>query len=294
MITGSIVALATPMKVNGDIDWEALRRLVGFHLDNGTDAIVAAGTTGEPTTMSFAEHFDVIRAVVEEVNGRIPVIAGTGANATSEAVELARYASEVGADYCLSVCPYYNKPTQEGLFQHFKAVAEGSRLPVILYNVPGRTCSDLYNETVLRLAEVDNIIGLKDATGNLERAEELIARLKGSGFMLYSGDDATACDFMLMGGHGDISVTANVTPRAMHELCTAAVAGDADKAHQINTRLMPLHTNLGIESNPIPVKWALHRMGLMEPGIRLPLTWLSEKYHSTVGEALQLAGVIDD
>ncbi|WP_290787851.1 4-hydroxy-tetrahydrodipicolinate synthase [Halomonas sp.] len=294
MITGSIVALATPMKVNGDIDWEALRRLVNFHLENGTDGIVAAGTTGEPTTMSFAEHFDVIRAVVEEVNGRIPVIAGTGANATSEAVELARYAGEVGADYCLSVCPYYNKPTQEGLYRHFKAVAEGSKLPVILYNVPGRTACDLYNETVLRLAEVDNIIGLKDATGNLERAEDLIGRLEGSGFMLYSGDDGTACDFMLMGGHGDISVTANVAPRAMHDLCAAAVAGEVDHAHQLNTRLMPLHTNLGIESNPIPVKWALYRMGLIEPGIRLPLTWLSEKYHSTISEALQLAGVIED
>jgi len=294
MITGSIVALATPMKVNGDIDWAALRRLVHFHLDNGTDAIVAAGTTGEPTTMSFAEHFDVIRTVVEEVNGRIPVIAGTGSNNTTEAVELARYASEVGADCCLTVAPYYNKPTQEGLYRHFKAIAESSDLPVILYNVPGRTCSDIYNETVLRLAEVDKIIGLKDATGNLERAEDLIGRLAGSGFMLYSGDDATACDFMLMGGHGDISVTANVAPRAMHELCSAAVAGDADRAHQINTRLMPLHTNLGIESNPIPVKWALHRMGYAEAGIRLPLTWLSEKYHSTVSEALQLAGLIDD
>ncbi|KXS38861.1 MAG: dihydrodipicolinate synthase [Halomonadaceae bacterium T82-2] len=294
MITGSIVALATPMKASGEIDWEALRRLVSFHLDNGTDAIVAAGTTGEPTTMSFAEHFDVIRTVVEEVRGRIPVIAGTGANATSEAVELARYAKEVGADYCLSVCPYYNKPTQEGLYQHFKAVAEGGDLPVILYNVPGRTCSDLYNETVFRLAEVDNIVGLKDATGNLERAEELIERLKGTGFALYSGDDPTACDFMLMGGHGDISVTANVAPHAMHELCEAAVSGDTERAHQINTRLMPLHTALGVEANPIPVKWSLSRMGYADKGIRLPLTWLSEKYHSTVGEALQLAGVLED
>lgn len=294
MITGSIVALATPMKVTGEIDWEALRRLVNVHLDSGTDAIVAAGTTGEPTTMSFAEHFDVIRTVVEEVRGRIPVIAGTGANATSEAVELARYAKEVGADYCLSVCPYYNKPTQEGLYQHFKAVAEGANLPVILYNVPGRTCSDLYNETVFRLAELDNIVGLKDATGNLERAEELVDRLRGSGFALYSGDDGTACDFMLMGGHGDISVTANVAPRLMHELCEAAVSGDSDRAHQINTRLMPLHTGLGVEANPIPVKWALHRMGYAEQGIRLPMTWLSEKYHTTVEEALQLAGVLND
>lgn len=294
MITGSIVALATPMKTSGEIDWEALRRLVGFHLDHGTDAIVAAGTTGEPTTMSFAEHFDVIRTVVEEVRGRVPVIAGTGANATSEAVELARYAKEVGADYCLSVCPYYNKPTQEGLFQHFKAVAEGGDLPVILYNVPGRTCSDLYNETVFRLAEIDNIVGLKDATGNLERAEELIDRLRDTGFSLYSGDDPTACEFMLMGGHGDISVTANVAPHAMHELGRAALAGDTERAHQINTRLMPLHTALGVEANPIPVKWGLNRMGYADRGIRLPLTWLSEKYHSTVGEALQLAGVLDD
>ncbi|MEA3251809.1 MAG: 4-hydroxy-tetrahydrodipicolinate synthase [Pseudomonadota bacterium] len=294
MITGSIVALATPMKTSGEIDWEALRHLVGFHLDNGTDGIVAAGTTGEPTTMSFAEHFDVIRTVVEEVRGRIPVIAGTGANATSEAVELARYAKDVGADYCLSVCPYYNKPTQEGLFQHFKAVAEGGDLPVILYNVPGRTCSDLYNETVFRLAEVDNIVGLKDATGNLERAEELVERLRDTGFALYSGDDPTACEFMLMGGHGDISVTANVAPHAMHELCRAALAGDTELAHQLNTRLMPLHTALGVEANPIPVKWGLNRMGYADSGIRLPLTWLSEKYHSTVGEALQLAGVLDD
>lgn len=294
MITGSIVALATPMKVSGEIDWEALRRLVGFHLDNGTDAIVAAGTTGEPTTMSFAEHFDVIRTIVEEVNGRIPVIAGTGSNNTIEAIELTRYAKEVGADYCLTVAPYYNKPTQEGLFQHFKAIAEASDLPVILYNVPGRTCSDIYNETVLRLAKVDNIVGLKDATGNLERAEDLIERLKGSDFALYSGDDPTACDFMLMGGHGDISVTANVAPRSMHELCKVAVAGNGDKAHQINTRLMPLHTALGVESNPIPTKWALTRMGYAEQGIRLPLTWLSDKYHATVDEALQLAGVLED
>ena len=293
MITGSIVALATPMKVSGEIDWEALRRLVGVHLDNGTDAIVAAGTTGEPTTMSFAEHFDVIRTIVEEVNGRIPVIAGTGSNNTTEAVELTRYAKEVGADYCLTVAPYYNKPTQEGLYQHFKVIAEASDLPVILYNVPGRTCSDIYNETVLRLAEVDNIVGLKDATGNLERAEDLIKRLKGHDFALYSGDDPTACEFILMGGHGDISVTANVAPRAMHELCQAAVAGDSDKAHQINTRLMPLHTSLIVEANPIPTKWALNRLGYAEKGIRLPLTWLSEKYHATVDEALQLAGLLE-
>lgn len=292
MITGSIVALATPMKAGGEIDWDALRRLVGFHLENGTDAIVAAGTTGEPTTMSFAEHFDVIRTIVETVDGQIPVIAGTGANATSEAVELAKYAKQVGADYCLSVTPYYNRPTQEGLYQHFKAVAQACDLPVILYNVPGRTGVDLYNETTFRLAEVDNIIGLKDATGNLERAEELIEHLKGTDFALYSGDDPTACEFMLAGGHGVISVSANVAPKAMHDLCQAALDGNNDRAHQINTRLMPLHSVLGIEANPIPVKWALNQMGLADTGIRLPLTWLSERYHSTVGEALQLAGVI--
>jgi 4-hydroxy-tetrahydrodipicolinate synthase len=209
-------------------------------------------------------------------------------------VELTRYATEVGADYCLTVAPYYNKPTQEGLYQHFKAIAEASDLPIILYNVPGRTCSDIYNETVLRLAEVDNIVGLKDATGNLERAEDLIGRLKGTDFALYSGDDPTACEFMLMGGHGDISVTANVAPRSMHDLCTAASAGESERAHQINSRLMSLHTALGVEANPIPVKWALNRMGHADRGLRLPLTWLSEKYHATVDEALQLADVLDD
>lgn len=293
MITGSMVALATPMKSDGAIDWEALRRLVAWHLEHQTDAIVAAGTTGEPTTMSFAEHFDVIRTVVEEVAGRVPVIAGTGANATAEAVELARYAREVGADCCLSVTPYYNRPTQEGLYRHFRAVASAGDLPIIMYNVPSRTGVDLYNETTLRLAEIDNIIGLKDATGNLERAEDLIERLKGHDFALYSGDDPTACDLMLAGGHGVISVSANVAPRSMHDLCAAAVAGDYDRAHQINTRLMPLHSALGIEANPIPVKWALHQMGMMENGIRLPLTWLSEKYQPSVAEALQLAGVTD-
>lgn len=291
MITGSIVALATPMTPNGDIDWDALRRLVNFHIENGTDAIVAAGTTGEPTTMTVEEHFDVIRAVIKEVNGKIPVIAGTGANATWEAVNLARYAKEAGADACLSVTPYYNRPTQEGLFQHFKAVAEAG-LPVILYNVPSRTGVDLSNETAFRLAEIDNIVGLKDATGNLERGTELIETLKGKPFALYSGDDPTACEFMLAGGHGVISVSSNVAPRAMHELCEAAISGQDERAHQLNTRLMPLHTSLGIEANPIPVKWALNQMGLAENGIRLPLTWLSPKYHATVSESLQLAGVL--
>ncbi|MBB1485561.1 4-hydroxy-tetrahydrodipicolinate synthase [Oceanospirillum sediminis] len=292
MIKGSIVALVTPMTTAGAIDWEALHRLVEFHLENGTDAIVAAGTTGEPTTMSFDEHFDVIRKVVDQVNGRIPVIAGTGANSTSEAVELTQFAKKVGADYCLSVTPYYNKPTQEGLFQHFKAVAEASDLPVILYNVPGRTAVDLHNETVIRLSQLPNIIGLKDATGDVERGKELMDRLQDSDFLLFSGDDLTAADFILQGGHGNISVTANVAPRQMSELCAAALAGDSSTAHQINTRLMPLHKALFVESNPIPVKWAVHAMGMAETGIRLPLTVLSPQYHANVREAMQHAGII--
>ncbi|WP_028301616.1 4-hydroxy-tetrahydrodipicolinate synthase [Oceanospirillum beijerinckii] len=292
MIKGSIVALVTPMTTSGEIDWQALHRLVEFHLENGTDAIVAAGTTGEPTTMSFDEHFDVIRKVVEQVNGRIPVIAGTGANSTSEAVELTQFAKKVGADYCLSVTPYYNKPTQEGLYQHFKAVAEASDLPVILYNVPGRTAVDLHNETVVRLSKLPNIVAIKDATGDVERGKELMERLKDTDFLLFSGDDLTAADFMLQGGHGNISVTANVAPRQMSELCAAALSGDASTAHQINTRLMPLHRALFVESNPIPVKWAVHEMGMIETGIRLPLTMLSPQYHATVREAMQHAGII--
>ncbi len=292
MIKGSIVALVTPMTTTGEIDWEALHRLVEFHLENGTDAIVAAGTTGEPTTMSFDEHFDVIRKVVEQVNGRVPVIAGTGANSTSEAVELTQFAKKVGADYCLSVTPYYNKPTQEGLYQHFKAVAEASDLLVILYNVPGRTAVDLHNETVVRLSQLPNIVAIKDATGDVERGKELMDRLKGTDFLLFSGDDLTAADFILQGGHGNISVTANVAPRQMSELCAAALSGDASTAHQINTRLMPLHRALFVESNPIPVKWAVHEMGMIETGIRLPLTILSPQYHATVREAMQHAGII--
>ncbi|MAC48308.1 MAG: 4-hydroxy-tetrahydrodipicolinate synthase [Oceanospirillum sp.] len=292
MIKGSIVALVTPMTTSGEIDWQALHRLVEFHLENGTDAIVAAGTTGEPTTMSFDEHFDVIRKVVEQVNGRIPVIAGTGANSTSEAVELTQFAKKVGADYCLSVTPYYNKPTQEGLYQHFKAVAEASDLPVILYNVPGRTAVDLHNETVVRLSKLPNIVAIKDATGDVERGKELMERLQDTDFLLFSGDDLTAADFMLQGGHGNISVTANVAPRQMSELCAAALSGDASTAHQINTRLMPLHRALFVESNPIPVKWAVHEMGMIETGIRLPLTMLSPQYHATVREAMQHAGII--
>ncbi|MFK7159641.1 4-hydroxy-tetrahydrodipicolinate synthase [Marinospirillum sp. MEB164] len=292
MIQGSLVALVTPMTQEGEIDWPALDHLIDFHLEQGTDGIVAAGTTGEPSTLSFAEHFDVIRRVVERVQGKIPVIAGTGANSTKEAIELTRYAGEVGADYCLSATPYYNKPTQEGLYLHYKAIAEASRLPIILYNVPGRTAVDMHNETVLRLSQIDGIIGLKDATGDLERGKALIDALADQDFLLFSGDDATACDFILMGGDGDISVTANVAPRQMHEMCVAALAGDAKRAHQINTRLMPLHSSLFVESNPIPTKWALYEMGMIERGIRLPLTPLSEKYRTTIYEALEMAGVL--
>lgn len=291
MITGSIVALATPMMPNGDIDWPALRHLVNFHLENGTDAIVAAGTTGEPSTMTVEEHFDIIRAVIDEVNGRVPVIAGTGANATWEAVNLTRWAKEAGADCCLSVTPYYNRPSQEGLYQHFKAIAEVG-LPVIMYNVPTRTGVDLFNDTVFRLAELENIVGLKEATGDLERDQELFDVLKGRDFALYSGDDATACDFMLAGGHGVISVSTNVAPQAMHALCEAALAGDRERAHHINARLMSLHNAMGVEANPIPVKWALQQMGLAKAGIRLPLTPLSEKYHATVIGSMQQAGVL--
>lgn len=292
MIQGSLVALVTPMQADGEIDWPALERLVDFHLENGTDGLVATGTTGEPSTLSFDEHFAVIKRVVEQVNGKIPVIAGTGSNSTKEAIELTLYANKVGADYCLLNTPYYNKPTQEGLYLHYKAVAEKSDLPIILYNVPGRTAVDMHNETVLRLSEVDKIVGIKDATGDLERGKFLIESLKGSDFIVVSGDDATACELILMGGKGNISVTANVAPKQMKEMCDAALAGDASLAHQINTRLMPLHTGLFVESNPIPTKWALNAMGLIDVGIRLPLTPLSTKYHPTVSEALQIAGIL--
>lgn len=292
MIKGSLVALVTPMTEPGEVDWSALDRLVDFHLKNGTDGIVAAGTTGEPSTLSFEEHFKVIRRVVERVDGKIPVVAGTGSNSTKEAIELTRYANKVGVDYCLISTPYYNKPTQEGLYLHYKAIAEASDLPIILYNVPGRTSVDMHNETVLRLAELDKIVALKDATGDLERGKVLIDAVADTGFHILSGDDATACELILMGGSGNISVTANVAPKQMHEMCTAAIAGDTSKAHQINTLLMPLNTGLFVESNPIPAKWALYDMGLIDLGIRLPLTPLSAKYHTTIHEALQLAGVI--
>ena len=291
MIAGSMVALVTPMDAQGRLDWDSLSRLVDFHLQEGTDAIVAVGTTGESATLDVDEHLEVIRKVVDQVKGRIPVIAGTGANCTREAVALTQAAKDAGVDACLLVTPYYNKPTQEGLFQHFRHIAEAVAIPQILYNVPGRTVCDMLPETVERLARIENIIGIKEATGDLQRAKELLARVP-SDFALYSGDDATAVELMLMGGKGNISVTANVAPRAMHELCVAAMAGEAAKARAIHERLLPLHKNLFIESNPIAVKWALHEMGLIPEGIRLPLTWLSPRCHETVRQALQQTGIL--
>lgn len=291
MISGSLVALVTPMDSRGSLDWQALERLIGFHLEQGTDGIVAVGTSGESATLDMDEHKEVIRRVVDQVAGRIPVIAGTGANSTSEAVELTEAARSVGADACLLVTPYYNKPTQEGLYQHFKFIAEAVAIPQILYNVPGRTACDMLPDTVVRLADIPNIIGIKEATGDLQRARELIERV-GERMAIYSGDDPTAVELILLGGKGNISVTANVAPKAMHDLCVAALQGDADTARRLNDMLMPLHEKLFIESNPIPVKWALHEMGLVDDGLRLPLTSLSEDCQPAVREALKLCGLL--
>ncbi len=291
MIQGSIVALVTPMKRDGSLDDESLSRLIEFHIAQGTDAIVAVGTTGESATLDEEEHCRVIRFVVDRVAGRIPVIAGTGANSTTEAINLTARAKDAGADACLLVTPYYNKPTQEGLYRHYKAVAEAVDIPQILYNVPGRTACDMLPLTVARLARIPNIVGIKEATGNLDRATEIM-RLCGPDFLLYSGDDATACEFCLLGGKGVISVTANVAPKLMHEMCVAAIAGDAETARAIDGKLNALHRDLFIESNPIPVKWAVHELGLIDSGIRLPLTWLSESCHEAVRSAMRQAGVI--
>lgn len=291
MFHGSMVALVTPMREDGSLDHEALERLVAFHMDNGTDAIVTVGTTGEASTLDYDEHCGVIKRVADLVKGRIPVIAGTGSNSTSEAIELTRCAMKAGADACLLVTPYYVKPTQEGLYRHFRAVAEAVAIPQILYNVPGRTGVDMKNDTVERLAPISNIVGIKDATGDLVRGKELLERC-GDKMDIYSGDDATAMEFILMGAKGDISVTANVAPRAMHEMCAAARAGDRAKASAINDKLILLHKNLFVESNPIPVKWALHEMGLIPSGIRLPLTVLAEQHHDTIRQALKHAGVL--
>ena len=292
MFHGSMVALVTPMREDGALDLDALERLVEFHVEEGTDAIVSVGTTGESATLDEAEHCEVIRRTVELARGRIPVIGGTGSNSTAEAIRLTRCAMEAGADACLLVTPYYNKPTQEGMYLHFKAVAEAVPVPQILYNVPGRTAVDLLPETVARLAEISNIVGLKEATGSLDRLEELKA-LCGDRIDFYSGDDATACEFMLRGGKGVISVTANVAPRLMHEMSRAAVAGDREAAEALDAKLAALHRDLFVESNPIPVKWAVEAMGLIGPGIRLPLTPLSEGFRPKVREAMRLAGVID-
>jgi 4-hydroxy-tetrahydrodipicolinate synthase len=291
MFHGSMVALVTPMRADGALDDEALQRLVEFHVENGTDGIVAVGTTGESATVDTAEHCGLIRRTVELARGRLPVIAGTGANSTTEAIELTRCAMQAGADACLLVTPYYNKPTQEGLYLHHKAVAEAVPIPQILYNVPGRTACDMLPETVARLAQVSNIVGIKEATGDLER-ERQILELCGERVDLYSGDDATAMEFVLRGGKGVISVTANVAPQLMREMCAAALAGNRAAATAINQRLEALHRDLFVESNPIPVKWALHEMGLIPPGIRLPLTPLSERHHDTLRQALRQAGVL--
>lgn len=292
-----MVALVTPMQVDGSVDYQSLANLVEFHIENNTSAIVSMGTTGESATLNMDEHCEVMRRTVEMVKGRIPVIAGTGANSTSEAIELTRCAQQGGADACLLVTPYYNKPTQQGLYLHHKKIAESVDIPQILYNVPGRTACDMHSVTVNKLSAVDNIIGLKDATGDLNRLAELQALLAdtdgGSDFNIYSGDDATGTEFLLRGGHGVISVTTNVAPKAMAAMCDAALAGDRTQAELINQPLTGLHSRLFLEANPIPVKWALSEMKLIPPGIRLPLTVLSEEYHQPLREAMQQAGVLN-
>ena len=291
MITGSIVAIVTPMNEDGSLDFDSLRKLIDFHVEQHTDGIVIVGTSGESPTVNVDEHCELIRVAVSHAAGRIPVIAGVGGNSTAEAVDLTRFARQAGAQAGLSVVPYYNKPTQEGLYRHFKAIAEADDLPILLYNVPGRTVADLSNDTTLRLAEVPNIIGIKDATGNLERACDLIARAP-EGFALYSGDDMTTLAFILMGGHGAISVTANVAPKLMHEMCAAALAGDLGTSREINRRLLGLHKQLFCEANPIPVKWAVHQLGLIGPAIRLPLTPLDAACHDRVRDAMHAADLL--
>lgn len=292
MITGSLVALVTPMHPDGNIHWEQLDGLVDFHLQNGTHGIVAVGTTGESATLDPEEHCEVVGHIIKRVAGRIPVIAGTGGNSTREAIELTTAAHKLGADACLLVVPYYNKPTQEGLYLHFRTIAEAvPGVNQILYNVPGRTACDMLNETVVRLADIPNIVGIKDATGNIPRGAELIAAVEGR-LVVYSGDDATAAELMLAGAKGNVSVTANVAPALMSKLCEAAIAGDREQTAAINEKLSLLNRKLFLEANPIPVKWALQRMGLTDSGIRLPMTQLSEKFHGEVEEALQAAGVL--
>ncbi|RFA24808.1 4-hydroxy-tetrahydrodipicolinate synthase [Alkalilimnicola ehrlichii] len=291
MFHGSMVALVTPMDSDGEVDYPALERLVEFHVDNGTDAIVAVGTTGESATLDYDEHFEVMRRTAEYARGRIPVIGGTGANSTWEAIKLTRYAMEGGCDAVLLVTPYYNKPTQEGLYQHYKAIADAVPIPQILYNVPGRTACDLLPETVQRLADVPNIVGVKEAYGTVQRAREVIERC-GDKLDVYSGDDAIGREIIMQGGKGIVSVTANVAPKLMHDLCAAAMRGDIQEAERIDAQLAALHKAMFVESNPIPVKWAVAELGLMGPGIRLPMTPLPEQHHETVRQAMKLAGVL--
>ena len=291
-ITGSIVALVTPMQQDGSVDYPALRKLIDWHIAEGTDCIGVVGTTGESPTVNVDEHCEIIRVSVEQARGRVPIMAGCGANSTAEAIELARFAKKVGADCQLQVVPYYNKPTQEGQYQHFKAIAESvDDLPIVLYNVPGRTVADLAHDTVLRLAKVPGIVGIKEATGNIERAQWLIRDVP-KGFAIYSGDDPSAVALMMCGGQGNVSVTANVAPRLMHELCVAAMAGQREHAMQIQFQLMPVHKQLFCEPNPIPVKWAMQRMGLCGGALRLPLTPLSPANESVVEGALRASGLL--
>ncbi len=290
MLTGSLVAIVTPMLEDGSLDLARFKSLIDWHIAEGTQGIVVVGTTGESPTVDFDEHKELIRVAVEHAAGRVPVIAGTGANSTAEAIELSESAKQSGAQYSLSVVPYYNKPTQEGMYRHFRAIAEAVDLPLILYNVPGRTVADLQNDTVLRLAQVPNIVGIKDATGSMERCSDLLRRAP-KDFAIYSGEDVAGLPLMLMGGQGVISVTANVAPRLMQEMCAAALSGDIGRAREANNRLLGLHTKLFVEGNPIPVKWALAQMGLIEPGIRLPLVPLSANFHEVVREAMRQAGI---
>lgn len=291
-IRGSIVALITPMLDDGSVDYPALRKLIDWHIAEGTDCIGVVGTTGESPTVSVEEHCEIIRVSVEQSAGRVPIMAGCGGNSTREAIALAKFAKQVGADCQLQVVPYYNKPTQEGQFQHFKAIAEATGdLPIVLYNVPGRSVADMAHDTVLRLTQVPGIVGIKEATGNIERAQWLIKDAPKE-FSIYSGDDPTAVALMLCGGHGNVSVTANVAPRLMHELCMAAIAGNVARAMEIQLKLLPVHKALFVESNPIPVKWAVSRMGLSKPALRLPLTPLTEANQPVLERALQSAGLI--
>ena len=291
-LTGSIPALITPMLADGSVDYDTLRKLIDWHIAEGTDCIGVVGTTGESPTVNVQEHQEIIRVAVEQANGRVPIMAGCGANSTAEAIELAKFAQSVGADCQLQVVPYYNKPTQEGLYQHFKAIAEAvPQLPIILYNVPGRSVADMQHETVLRLAQVPGIVGIKEATGNIERAQWLIRDLP-KDFAVYSGDDPTAVALMLCGGKGNVSVTANLAPRLMHELCVAAMAGDVQKAMTIQFKLMPVHKSLFVEANPIPVKWAMSKMGLCGGTLRLPMTPLSASQQPVVEAALRASGLL--